>query len=93
LETLDELAQERANLVSRAEQRAAADSIQERVVRIADKFAVWTEVVPVMFNDLMDDELEKYTPLINELDGNNARVEKLLEQVKVKCRYLAAVST
>ncbi|EJD06562.1 BRO1-domain-containing protein [Fomitiporia mediterranea MF3/22] len=60
LETLDDLRSSRAQLVQRARRLADGDDIQPRIMREAAAFERWREVEPVMFENTLDQEMNKY---------------------------------
>ncbi|KII89959.1 hypothetical protein PLICRDRAFT_159226 [Plicaturopsis crispa FD-325 SS-3] len=82
LESLDDLRTARASLVERADRLSEADDIQPRILKAAAGIERWAEVQPVMFEDIMDEEMAKYDKFIKGVSQNGEKQETMLEEIR-----------
>lgn len=83
LESLDDIRRTRDDLVLRAERRAESDDIRPKVLTAAAKLEHRTEINPVMFEDVSDNELAKYDKFIQSLTEGRKKQEEILASIKV----------
>lgn len=83
LESLDDIRRTRDDLVLRAERRAESDDIRPKVLTAAAKLEHLTEISPVMFEDVSDNELAKYDKFIQSLTEGRKKQEEILASIKV----------
>lgn len=86
LETINQVKNDRAQVVSRAQRLVEVDDIKSRVITAANRYESWDEVTPAMFVDLSDGELAKYDRFIQCLSESQKKQDGLLEAVKVCVR-------
>ncbi|PFH52959.1 hypothetical protein AMATHDRAFT_138650 [Amanita thiersii Skay4041] len=82
LESLDDLRKERDQIVKRAQRLAEADDIRSRIVLEASKYDKLENVQPLMFEEVLDEELAKYDKFILALKGFEERQNGILIDVK-----------
>ncbi|KAL4062196.1 BRO1-like domain-containing protein [Scleroderma citrinum] len=82
LESLDEIKQNRHQLVAKAQRLVDVDDIKTSVLVAASKFGRREELTPAMFGDLSDSELAKYDKFIHGLEEGKRKQEGLLEAIK-----------
>ncbi|KAJ3557381.1 hypothetical protein NM688_g1507 [Phlebia brevispora] len=81
LESLGGIQRERAQSVARVKWLAESEDITPRVLKAATAIERWVEVQPSMFEDLLDEALEKYTKFREDLEAGEQRQEVLLESI------------
>lgn len=84
LEALDDLRSERAQLASRANRLVDADDITPRIMREASAFELWTKVEPVMFEDTLDQEMNKYEKFKDGIEAGADKQVELLDLIRVR---------
>ncbi|PAV16120.1 pH-response regulator [Pyrrhoderma noxium] len=82
LEALDDLRSERAQLASRANWLVDADDVTPRIMRKATAFELWTKVEPVMFEDTLDQEMNKYEKFKDGIEAGADRQVELLDLIR-----------
>ncbi|KAF5371831.1 hypothetical protein D9615_009578 [Tricholomella constricta] len=82
IEALDDMHRAREQLVRRAQALAAANDIEERVVRAAAGFARLVEVTPAMFEDVSDEELAKFDRFLREMAEIEQRQSGILAEIQ-----------
>jgi len=85
IEELDDLHRTREQIVRRAQKRAAADDVRGRILQAATGFERFVEVEPVLFEDVLDEELAKYDRLLSEMDDVEKRQNGILAEIQVRC--------
>lgn len=83
LEALDELRESRAQLVQRARRLADADDIQPRIMREAAAMERWTEIEPAMFENTLDQEMNKYEKFKDGVEESADKQIELTDLIKV----------
>ncbi|KAL1669364.1 BRO1-like domain-containing protein [Schizophyllum commune] len=82
LEHLDDLHRELTDYARRAQNLADADDVRPRIVRAAAGFAQLAEVAPVVFEDILDDELAKYDKFLGAVEDGAGRQGAVLEEIE-----------
>ena len=70
-------------MVSRARRLADSDDIRPRIMREASNIERWTDVEPAMFENTLDEEMNKYEKFKDAIEEGADKQEELLEQMKV----------
>jgi programmed cell death 6-interacting protein len=52
------------------------------------KFERWDEVEPVMFQDIMDEELDKYDKFLESIGESEQKQKDILSDVQVRIRLV-----
>ncbi|KAG6329314.1 hypothetical protein ID866_9775, partial [Astraeus odoratus] len=82
LESLDQVKQDRSQLVARAQRLVEVDNIKPSIIEAASRFDRWEELTPEMFVDVSDGELAKYDRFIQGLAEGQKKQEGILEAIK-----------
>ena len=69
--------------MSRARRLADSDDIRPRIMREASNIERWTDVEPAMFENTLDEEMNKYEKFKDAIEEGADKQEELLEQMKV----------
>ena len=84
LERLDTIHAERAQIVRRAENRAQDDDIRERIQKAASTTKNnLADMPPAMFENILEEELEKYDQFYEMLKDNEQEQEDILSAIEV----------
>ncbi|KAH8118025.1 BRO1-domain-containing protein [Phellopilus nigrolimitatus] len=84
LEALDDLRTARAQLAQRAQRLADADDIQPRIMREAAVVERWTEIEPAMFENTLDQEMNKYQKFKDGIEEGADKQVELIESIKAR---------
>jgi programmed cell death 6-interacting protein len=84
LESLDNIKRARAQIIERAQRVADHDIIKDRILQAAEGFDHLDEVKPVVFEDIMDEELAKYDKFLQELIENEEKQNDILASITVR---------
>ncbi|KAI0091182.1 BRO1-domain-containing protein [Irpex rosettiformis] len=82
LESLDDIQRSRVQIVDRAKRRVDTDDITPRILKVATAIERWVEVKPSMFEDVVDEEMEKFEKFKDDLEDVEVKQEMLLESIK-----------
>ncbi|KZT22347.1 BRO1-domain-containing protein [Neolentinus lepideus HHB14362 ss-1] len=82
LESLDDVIQNRAQLVDRARRLSDADDIQPRILGVAANIERWKEVTPVMFESDFEEELLKYEKFRHGVEEGEKKQREILDAIK-----------
>ncbi|KAI5122282.1 hypothetical protein M0805_002362 [Coniferiporia weirii] len=88
LEALDDLREGRAQLVHRARRLADADDIRPRIMREAAAIERWTDVEPAMFENMLDQEMNKYEKFRSGVEEGTEKQAELLGLIKIHYEQL-----
>ena len=84
LERLDTIHAERAQIVRRAENRAQDDDIRERIQKAASTTKNnLADMPPAMFENILEEELEKYDQFYEMLKDTEQEQEDILSAIEV----------
>ncbi|KAF5377377.1 hypothetical protein D9757_008033 [Collybiopsis confluens] len=91
LESLDEIQEDRENLIRRARALADVDDIQPRILKAAAGLERLAEAQPAMFEDVSNDELAKYDKFVQYMKNLDTKQQDILNSIeaKRKCPLLA----
>ncbi|KIY43649.1 BRO1-domain-containing protein [Fistulina hepatica ATCC 64428] len=90
LELLNTIQEDCDALVLRAQQVAETDDIAKRVRQLATGFAQLAEVKPAMFEEALDEELEKYDLFIKSISENEQEQTQMLADIEHHNQLLLA---
>ncbi|KAG8751476.1 pH-response regulator protein palA/rim20, partial [Serendipita sp. 396] len=82
LESLDELRRNRQHSLIRAQNLSSGDDISDRIKLVALGFERWTQVKAEMFEDVMEEELQKYDKFRNEIAATADEQKELLKKIE-----------
>ncbi|KAG6329304.1 hypothetical protein ID866_9784 [Astraeus odoratus] len=82
LESLDQVKQDRSQLVARAQRLVEVDNINPSIIEAASRFDRWEELTPEMFVDVSDGGLAKYDRFIQGLAEGQKKQEGILETIR-----------
>ena len=85
IEELEDLHRTREQIVRRAQKRAAADDVRNRILQAATGFERFAEVEPAVFEDVLDEELAKYDRFLSEMDDVERKQNGILVEIQVRC--------
>jgi len=84
LEQVDDLRTTRATTVRLAKNQANSDDIEPRIEREALGLESWVQVKPAMFEDTLDEEMQKYERYREAMEENERQQEKVLANIEVR---------
>ncbi|KAG8835885.1 pH-response regulator protein palA/rim20 [Serendipita sp. 399] len=82
LESLDELRRNRQHSLIRAQNLSSGDDISDRIKLVAVGFERWTQVKAEMFEDVMEEELQKYDKFKSEITATANEQKELLKKIE-----------
>ncbi|KAE9407729.1 BRO1-domain-containing protein [Gymnopus androsaceus JB14] len=84
LEALDDIHEDRNNLIRRAESLAGVDDVQPRILKAATGFErlADSEIHPAMFEDVSNEELAKYDKFIQWMKDLDPKQEDILNSIQ-----------
>jgi len=84
LEELEAFRRERTELVQQVRALEASDDIQPQILRVASGFEGLAELKAEMFEDTLDEELEKYDVSLREMESYRQKQEVVISDIKVQ---------
>lgn len=84
LEELEAIRRERTELVQQVRALEASDDIQPQILRVASGFEGLAELKAEMFEDTLDEELEKYDVSLREMESYRQKQEVVISDIKVQ---------
>lgn len=82
MEALEDVQHARAELIHRVEHVAEIDDVAPRFMREASSVARWVEVRPQIFEQAIEEELNKYERYRKQLEQNQQRQEDALSIIR-----------
>lgn len=70
-------------MVERAKRLGETDDVRAGVMKMASELERWAEVDPAMFEDMVDEELQKYEKFRARIREGEGKQKELLEAIEV----------
>lgn len=83
LEQLSEADEVARSILSRINHQSDIDDIRPRIMCQASQLELWTKVEPSMFDDVLEEELDKYRQFKDQVVQLDERVDGLLRRIRV----------